>query len=352
MKNHYTIPFFIPHKGCGFSCIFCNQNKISGRIRPVTPNEVAKTISRHLKTIPMNNTRREAAFFGGSFTGLPVDLQKSYLRAVQPFIRKDSIHSIRVSTRPDYIDQNILDMLKKYHVQTIELGVQSMSDDVLLASHRGHTAAAVRRASLLIRMNGFTLGHQLMVGLPKSTFAKEFKTARLSVAMGAKELRIYPVLVLRSTKLAAMWRKGAYTPLTENAAVRRCARLMSFFKSKGVKVLRCGLHPSPGLITGRDILDGPFHQAFGQKVETYMYGAILKDHLKRMGTHTGIRSIRFNPHDSASIIGYERMNAKFVERLLARKMIFSPDTKVGRGDIVLTNANGREIILKSTRPLV
>ncbi|MFC1577131.1 elongator complex protein 3 [Candidatus Omnitrophota bacterium] len=340
MKSHYTIPFFIPHEGCPFACIFCGQKKITGRGRGIKVPEISRTISRFLRTIPKEGTRREVAFFGGSFTGLPISRQKEYLNAVGPFIEKGDIHGIRLSTRPDYIDSRILDMLKGYRVFCIELGVQSMSGDVLKAAKRGHTVNDIERSSRLILKNGFQLAHQIMVGLPKSTLSEELKTARMSVAMGANEVRIYPVIVIKATELAALWKKRLYRPLTENEAVLRCARLIDLFKKNNVRILRCGLHPSPGLLSGEAILDGPFHQAFGQKVRSYLCGEMLKSFFTRERCPASIKHIFFNPFDAAYVIGYKRQNAAEAESILKRRDIFAASDTVKPGSVIVEYVDG------------
>jgi histone acetyltransferase (RNA polymerase elongator complex component) len=347
MKKHYTIPFFIPHEGCPFTCIFCSQKKISGRVSGIPPSKIPQTISKYLKTIPKGHKEVEVAFFGGSFTGLPLKKQESYLKAVQPFIRKSAIAGIRLSTRPDYIDQDILDMLKKYKVRTIELGVQSLSDDVLKRSRRGHSALDVKKASQLIIKNGFVLGHQMMAGLPESTLAKELKTARMSIAMKVSQVRIYPVLVIKGTALAAMWRKKIYKPLSEKEAVKRCAKLVDIFKDADVRVLRCGLHPSEGLLSGEDILEGPFHQAFGQRVGTYRCGEILKRWLGKEKRLAAVRHVLFNPSDAGFVIGYNRENAVFVEKALKRYKVFKFSKDTPDEEIVVEYADGKKKVVGS-----
>ena len=322
MKKHYTIPFFIPHEGCPFSCIFCSQKKISGKSHSIPKNKIPRKISKYLKTISKKNTTIEVAFFGGSFTGIPEDKQVGYLKKVLPFIIEGKIKSVRLSTRPDFINQNILNILKKYKVSTIELGVQSTSDDILRISKRGHTRKDIKKASSLILKNKFHLGHQIMVGLPGSTFLKELKTARDAVLMKASEVRIYPTIVVKGTELARKWKKRLYKTLTEKEAIDRCAKLLIFFKSNKIRVLRCGLHPSEGLISGRDILAGPFHQAFGQKVKARVYGDSIKKFLKKEKTLDLIERILFNPKEAAYVIGYKRENAMHVEALLKRHKIF------------------------------
>jgi histone acetyltransferase (RNA polymerase elongator complex component) len=344
MKKHYTIPFFITHKGCPFTCIFCRQDRISGRERSITPEEITPVIEKYLKTIPRGNARIEAAFFGGSFTGLPLETQKRFLGAARPFLEKGAIDGVRLSTRPDFIDANILKTLKEYGVKRVELGVQSMSDEILSKAKRGHSRKDIEEASGLILKHKMALGHQIMVGLPGSTFKDELDTAVGSVKMGATEVRIYPVIVIRGTELADMWREGAYEPLSEEEAIKRCSRLVRFFRKHGVEVIRCGLHPSEGLISGRDMLAGPFHQAFGQKVETRIYLDLLKDAFDREKGPEKVREIQYNPIDGPSVIGHGRINADYVEKLLNREGVFRPSGEVRPGTIRILYKNGQKAL--------
>ncbi|HPM42253.1 MAG TPA: radical SAM protein [Candidatus Omnitrophota bacterium] len=344
MKTHYTIPFFIPHEGCPFTCIFCSQKKISGRTSLITGRDIRQIISEHLKTIPRKGVKREVAFFGGSFTALPVKRQKECLEAVRPFIRLGSIDAIRISTRPDFIDDARLAVLKRYGVRTIELGVQSLADDVLTVARRGHSAEDVIKASRLIKRRGFRLGHQLMVGLPGSTALKEEESAVMSCRIGADEARIYPVLVVKGTALAAMWRRGSYRPLTESSAIKRSARLVRIYRDNDIKVLRVGLHPSRDLLSGKAILAGPFHEAFGQKVETYRCGNLLMGFLSR-ASNRALVHIRFNPSDAASVIGYKRLNAARVEAVLKRHNVFTFDKSVPEGVIMAEFRDGRRTLI-------
>lgn len=345
MKTHYVIPCFIPHYACPFTCIFCNQNKISGAKHRISPQEIKTIISRYLKTIPERDTYVEVGFFGGNFTGLPLKMQRAYLASTQVFLKKGEIHGVRISTRPDCIDQGVLNTLKSYHVQCIELGIQSMFNDVLKASKRGYTRADVKSASTLIIKNGFALGHQIMVGLPKSTFKKELLTAKMSIDLKASIVRIYPTLVIKGTALSVLWERKLYASLDEDEAIRRCAKLIILLEKNGINVIRCGLHPSLGLLTGSDILDGPFHQAFRQKVETYIYGNIFRQFLQRKKMAQHIRRVLFNPEEAAYIIGYKRANANYVETALGKHNIFAPNASVPTRQIIVECVNGELIKL-------
>lgn len=201
MKQHYIIPIFVPHLGCPNDCIFCNQKSISGEQREVSAKEVKEQIEFYLKSFKnKENAIVEVAFFGGSFTGIPQIKQEELLQTVQEYIKNGQVDSIRVSTRPDYINKEILKLLKKYKVHTIELGVQSSNDYILKRSKRGHTFEDVKKASKLIRKNGFCLGHQMMVGLPESTRLDELNTAKDLAKLKPKIVRIYPVLVIKNTR--------------------------------------------------------------------------------------------------------------------------------------------------------
>ena len=271
MKKHYTIPFFIPHKGCPYKCIFCDQKRITGEDMP-DPKEVPERVEKYLSTMPREGAHIEVGFFGGSFTGLSRKAQKDFLDRARPFLEKGSIQGIRLSTRPDLIDEEKVSFLKEHGVTCIELGVQSMYDKVLLAAKRGHTAENVEKASRIILKEGLMLGHQMMLGLPLSGLDEELYTAMRIWQLGACQVRIYPVIVIKGTELADLWTKGGYRPLDEEEAVRRAAKLISYFASKNVKVIRCGLHPSEGLLSGEEYLAGPFHPAFGQKARNKAKG--------------------------------------------------------------------------------
>ena len=201
MKKEYIIPIFVPHLGCPNDCTFCNQRKISGQLKQVTEDDVRETIDYYLSNFKETKAYKEVAFYGGSFTGIEPEIQEKLLSTVYEYIKDKKIDAIRVSTRPDYIDKTILKRLKKYKVKTIELGVQSTNDFILNASKRGHTFDDVIKASKLIRKHGFTLGHQMMVGMPESTEKDDIQTALDLVKLKPKIVRIYPVLVIKNTKL-------------------------------------------------------------------------------------------------------------------------------------------------------
>ena len=241
MKKQYIIPIFVPHLGCPNDCIFCNQKSISGQKKNMTKEEAKKIIDEHLKSIENEDAQIEIAFFGGSFTAIEPEKQEELLQVAYEYIKNGKVDSIRISTRPDCIDKSILKRLKKYKVKTIELGVQSANDYILKTSNRGHTFEDVKRASKMIRWNGFKLGHQMMVGLPESTKIDEINTAKALIKLKPKMVRIYPVLVVKNTKLEEEYKKENYEPLPLVQAVEICKELVRMFADKNIDVIRIGL---------------------------------------------------------------------------------------------------------------
>ncbi len=267
--KHYNIPIFIPHLGCPFNCIFCNQKNIAQHEPAPDSSVVSLMVQKALDTIPSPEPEREveAAYFGGSFTALDNKLQEDYLRALQPFINEGFIDGIRISTRPDFINESILEFLMKNSVKTIELGVQSLKNEVLQASGRGYTAETVFYACSLIKQYGFKLGVQLMIGLPGDSFDYDIDTAIGTISILPDMVRIYPVLVVKDTALEKLYYQGCYEPLRLEEAVDICCEMFLRFQQKGIEVIRMGLHPSEELREDGVVTAGPFHPAFGEMVE-------------------------------------------------------------------------------------
>ncbi len=306
-KTHFIIPFFIPHVGCPYSCIFCNQNRITGRESSVSPEEILPTIEQYLATFPPGTKGVEVAFFGGSFTGIPIRLQNAFLEKAYYAKKNGLIEGIRMSTRPDYIDQTILNRLKKYRVDTIELGVQSMSDHVLDNSCRGHTSEDVIRASKLIRENKFTLGLQMMIGLPGSDRDTEIETARQICRLKPTMVRIYPALVIRGTTLEVMYSQGQYKPPDLENAVQTCAVIAEMFIRENINIIRIGLQPTYLINTGKEVVAGPFHPSFRQLVDSLLLRKSLKKVLDQRGIDPKIRVvIEVNPSMLSTLQGIRK----------------------------------------------
>lgn len=260
--RHINIPLFIPHMGCPNQCVFCDQRLISGTscFREET---VAEQIEACLSTVAPG-TETEIAFFGGSFTGIERGLMVRLLERAESYVRAGRVRSIRMSTRPDYIDPEILSILSRYTVSMVELGIQSFSDTVLAASRRGHTAADTKRACALLRQAHIPLGAQMMVGLPGATPEDEIFCAKQCVEEGAAAYRVYPTIVFQGTELANMTAHGVYAPLTVEEAAFRMARVMEIFAAHDVPCLRAGLCESENLHTPTSFAAGPNHPAIGE----------------------------------------------------------------------------------------
>ncbi len=363
--KHYTIPIFVPELACPNRCVFCNQQSISGCQRQPEPEEVREIIQRHLKTIPDEGTHIEIGFFGGSFTGIETELQEKYLAVANEYlkptwstlvwtarsddnnysipihkrfedlekenhanpVRSDEvksslqsvtkstkrIHGIRLSTRPDYIDEAVLKRLRCYGVTTIELGAQSLDDKVLLLSGRGHTMGDVERAAAMILDAGFALGLQMMTGLPGDTPKKSLQTARRIVELGAHCTRIYPTLVICGTELEQRWRKGDYQPQSLREAVELSSKLLGIFRQGGVEVIRVGLHPSEGILSGSELLAGPFHPSFRELVETYEWKQKLHLLIEKHPEGGNI-TIPVLEDELRYAVGYDSVNRKMLEK--------------------------------------
>ncbi len=261
---HRNIPIFIPHLGCPHKCVFCDQHSISG-CRRVDVSSVSSQIDSALQTIP-EGTEVEIAYFGGSFTGIDRELMQQLLKIAASYVASGAVQSIRVSTRPDMIDGKILEILKKHHVKTVELGLQSMDDRVLEASFRGHTAKQAEDACRAVKQAGFSLVGQMMVGLPCSDLQSELATAEQICKLGADACRIYPTVVFAGTPLATMTEKGRYQPLTTEDAVKRSAEVLRIFLSNGIPCLRIGLCASEELVSEETAIAGAKHPALGELV--------------------------------------------------------------------------------------
>ena len=334
IKKQYIIPIFVPHLGCPNDCVFCNQKSISGQTKQVTKDDVRKIIEEHLKYIK-KDSKVEVAFFGGSFTGIEEEKQEELLSVAYEYIKSKKVDSIRVSTRPDYIDKKILKRLKKYKVKTIELGVQSANDYILKKAGRGHTFEDVKKASKLIRFYGFDLGHQMMVGLPESTTLDEINTAKQLIKLKPKMVRIYPVLVIKNTKLENDFKEGKYKPLTVTQAVEISKELAKLFVKKHIEVIRIGLQPTETITDPSneksEVVAGPFHPAFRQLVESGMWYDVIVEKIKQLNTKVKEVLVTVNPIDVNNVIGQKRANINNLKNLYDVELIVKADEKIKQG---------------------
>ncbi len=316
MKQHYNIPVFIPHLGCPFQCIFCNQNKIASNRGIPTRADLITTINEHLDTIRTSGENVELAFFGGSFTAIDRKIQEEYLSIVQPYLKSGQISCIRISTRPDYIDDDILQFLLSYGVKTIELGVQSFSDEVLKASGRGYSCGDVFKASHLIKSCGFKLGIQLMVGLPGDSHLRDMESTRQAITLAPDMVRIYPTLVIAGTALHKLFQEGNYKPRDLSEAVTTCKEMFLQFQQHDIPVIRMGLHPGEELLSPGTIIAGPFHPAFGEMVEQEVfkeqaYMAIQENDAKTEPDSD--LTILVHEKDISKMTGYQKNNLVYLK---------------------------------------
>ncbi len=277
-----------------------------------TSENVINLIKSHLVTLPEKNAEIEVGFFGGTFTGLSDKTQRAYLDIVLPFIDKGRIQGIRLSTRPDFISGKILSLLREYPVRTIELGAQSMDDEVLRRSGRGHTSRDTENASRMILSAGFSLGLQMMIGLPGDTEEKSVTTAKMIVELGASESRIYPVIVIKGTLLEELYLKGRYKALELEETIEVTKKVVRIFEESNVKIIRIGLHPSEGLLNRNDYVAGPFHPSFRELVNTSVWADRFNDLLKEK--HGETLEIIVNPVDLNHAIGYYGKNRLLLEK--------------------------------------
>lgn len=346
MKKHKNIPFFTPHSGCKNSCVFCSQVKITGK--ESTEYEIddevkslKNTIDESLATIKNANT--QLAFFGGSFTGIERHRMIALLETVFSYVKNGKINSIRVSTRPDYIDQSILDTLREYAVTDIELGIQSINDKVLRACARGHNSSIVYKSAELIIKNGFNLAGQMMVGLPQSTLNEEIQTADAIINMGATGARIYPTVVFEGTVLYDMVIRGLYKPITNEEAVERCARVLDRFVSAGVNILKIGLHSSENLARAEY---GANHPAIGELVKAKLYYLRISEILKNMDCRKKQIEIRVSDKEKSKLLGHGRQiindlirefDLAGVDVVIAKNEIFKPIIRIKDGKQCVSN---------------
>ncbi len=316
-KTHATIPIFIPHLGCPHRCAFCSQISTSNTTSMPTDTDVSEKITSYLSTMPVSVIHREVAFFGGSFTGIPSEMQRDYLQAVDPFLKKGEIKGIRLSTRPDYIDNGKLSLLREHGVTTVELGVQSFKNHVLEQSRRGHSVSDVYAACRQVKDHGFQLVIQLMPGLPGESVEDAIHSAKEAVKQDPDGIRIYPAIVLSGTELERRYRDGTYTPMTLEEAIARCVPMYEMFTTNNIPVIRLGLHPFDNAHQDA-IIAGPYHTAFGFMVKSrYRYRQLANDIFNYCKSDINISEglhIHIPEVHAEEYIGHRRENILMLQR--------------------------------------
>lgn len=309
--RHGNISVFVPHIGCPHRCSFCNQNAITGMDDAPTAKDVINAVNTAKLGEKYNPNLTELAFFGGSFTAIDKDYMMDLLNAGYDCVKAGDISGMRISTRPDAINTEILDILKSKGVTAIELGCQSLNDDVLKLNHRGHTAQDVINAAKLIKKYGFSLGLQMMTGLLGDTDEYALYTAKKIIELGADTVRIYPTVLLKGTYLYSLYKKGEYAPQTLDAAVDLTAKLLIMFKKAGVKVIRTGLHT----LDEERFVDGPWHPAFGELCKSRVLLTKVLEIIKTNNLPKGDITISVPVGMASAMIGQRRKNIDFLSKI-------------------------------------
>lgn len=303
--KHVNVSLFVPHLGCPNSCIFCNQKTISGKTEPLKCEDIVNAVEIAKQGV-YDKENSEIAFFGGSFTAIDRNEMVSFLETAKPFVGTD-FNGIRISTRPDCIDEEILTLLKKYGVTAIELGAQSMCDDVLQKNERGHRAAQTEKASELIKQFGFSLGLQMMTGLYGSNRQKDIYTAQKFVQLKPDTVRIYPTVVLENTVLCDYYKKGIYIPPTLEEAVDLCSELLKLFYDNSIRVIRLGLHSGGNVEEG--FVAGVYHPAFRELCEGEIYKRIIEEKLSSLPD--GEYTLAVKKGEVSKAVGQKKCNTRY-----------------------------------------
>ncbi len=304
-QKHSNISIFVPHIGCPNKCSFCNQKFITGTFKAPTVRDVAISVKEAQKNPKYDPKTTEIAYFGGSFTAINRNYMLRLLRVANRFVKNGTVSGIRISTRPDAIDGEILSLLKEYGVTAIELGAQSLNNRVLRLNNRGHSVKDVEKASKIIKEYGFELGLQIMTGLYADTDDSALKTAQKIIEIHPDTIRIYPTIVLKDTDLAALYADGIYKPQTLNSAVSLAAKLYKIFTDAGINVIRLGLHS----IEEEAYVAGPWHPAFS---ELCLSQLMLNDVLSEI-SEKGSYRLYVGKSDVSKMIGQKRSNILFLE---------------------------------------
>ncbi len=323
MNRLRILPIFVPHAGCRHACVYCNQVSTSRVENMPTADMIRRLVDQAVAVQRLD----EVAFYGGSFTALSTGEQQDLLGLIQPYLASGVVGGIRVSTRPDAVDAGVARLLVRYGVTTVELGCQSFSDQVLLASGRGHLAADAVAAITLLRQYGVSLGLQLMPGLPGGDRQEAMASLAAALKLAPDFLRVYPTVVLAETPLAGAWRRGTYRPLDLEAAVELCADMELVCRAHGVPVIRYGLQANENL-NGGAMLAGPYHPAFGQLVKSRLWRRSL-ERLMQMGHD----AVSVHPADLSDAVGQRRGNLLYLEALAGRRLAVATSAELQRGAV-------------------
>ena len=326
------IPVFVPHLGCPNDCVFCNQRRISGNTDPATTEDVEKAIEA-AAALPRTGVKRQLAFYGGSFTAIPKAEQEALLSAAYAHLLSGDIDAIRLSTRPDAIDGEVLARLKRYGVETVEIGAQSMDEKVLLLAGRGHTAEDVENAAKEIKKAGFRLILQMMTGLPGTDDESSIETARRIIALVPDGVRIYPTVIVRDTALFDLWKAGRYAEHTVEDAVRVCAKLLPMFEDAGIPVIRLGLNPTDEL-SGGAAAGGAYHPALGELVKSRIMREKADALLAEIECGTSV-TLGVSKGKISQMTGQHRCNIEYLKEKFSLNELKIKAADIGEKEIVI-----------------
>ncbi|HSB06319.1 MAG TPA: radical SAM protein [Thermodesulfobacteriota bacterium] len=337
MTTPLIIPIFLPNLGCRQRCIFCNQKAVAAEV--LSPSHVRELIEASMNQFPLEKVReRQVAFYGGSFTAIPKEDQIAYLKELRPFLSSDAIDSIRVSTRPDALDEEILSLLKEYGVRTVEVGAQSMMDDVLFLSHRGHCQGDTLSAVSRLKRWEFEVGIHLMIGLPGDSLDHFLKTLDTVIDLKPDFLRIHPTLVLDGAPLEALWREGNYSPLTLEASIRWLKRGILKLEKASIPIARIGLQPT------RDLeacyLAGPYHPSLHQLIDSEIFFDMAMHLLE---THQNESEPLFicHPGEVSNVRGQKNSNLQRLrDRFGLKAILMQGEKNIPRRSLTLRTATG------------
>lgn len=310
--KHANVSIFVPHNGCPHQCSFCNQRSITGQQKQPNAQEDQQILEQAVHDLGDRITCSEIAFFGGSFTAIERNYMISLLEVAAKYVKEYNFIGIRISTRPDAIDTNILHLLKGYSVTSVELGAQSMDDCVLALNQRGHTAFDVEKASSLIQDSGFSLGLQMMTGLYGDTPEKARNTASRICALHPDTVRIYPTVVLQGTDLATKYHQGIYSPPGPEESAELCAELLELFELHDIRVIRLGLHASPEV--ERNAIAGAYHPAFGEICQSRLFLRRLLRAFSECGVPHGSVTVFVPPKDISKVLGQKKYNIEQLKK--------------------------------------
>lgn len=346
-NNPLIIPVFIMNSGCPHRCIFCNQNITAGNYpQKITKDYFDAEINSYLTWNKNKSRKIEIAFYGGSFTGVDPSYQEDLLSWAYSFIRKGIVSSLRISTRPDYISDDKLQLLKKYNVTIIEIGAQSFVDNVLLSAQRGHNTDSIVNALTILKNNGFRTGLHLMIGLPEDTKGGFIFSLDKTIELKPDTVRIHPVVVLKGTTLARIFHEGKYKPLELSEAVELCRIAWEKLSAAGIRIIRMGLHLTPEMIKDGSVLAGPIHPALGNLVlSSVFYNNTIKL-LEKVAPDTEKLSFAVSNRDVSNFRGLNNANISAIKTLYPHtNLIVKSLTGQPRGKISLTTNSGKSFNL-------